>query len=293
MDFFSTSKFRKVYAQLASELCEAYAIPRGKFIIQSQPTPRIFKPESHGTSWHTDYWYGHGKEFFTAWVPLQGVVAGATFETLQSLEHNNKLLNHYTNSPELLQKDFDLLGYEPSIVLPAKEQIAVFGSTVLHASLKNKTKTTRISFDFRFGPSGDITSTKDYNNYLALDVHGDLRSRVSKHKSFLKYIRGGKNVSTSSQHILLEACCEANQVEIIAQEAEIERYGQPMFIKHVKEIMRGESKFAGIAVGCKALIDPENMDLVKQTRVPIYFALENTFLTQSDSSTYAGSRTKI
>ncbi len=53
------------------ELCVKYKIPINEFVVQPVPTPRIFRPGDHGTSWHTDFWYGHGETFRTVWVPIK------------------------------------------------------------------------------------------------------------------------------------------------------------------------------------------------------------------------------
>ena len=60
-NYFAKNDFRKIYENLALELADKFEISEKDFLIQNRPTPRVCSPGAHGTNWHTDYWYGHGK----------------------------------------------------------------------------------------------------------------------------------------------------------------------------------------------------------------------------------------
>ena len=76
-----------------------YPLPHTNAIgLQRTPSPRIFFPNSHGTSVHTDYWYGHGQTAHTVWVPLINCVQGATFFS----DHFN-LLNYEQNPDTVVE----------------------------------------------------------------------------------------------------------------------------------------------------------------------------------------------
>ena len=79
--WFDTSSFQELYQALARDvMVSLYPLPHTNAIgLQRTPSPRIFFPNSHGTSLHTDYWYGHGRTAHTVWVPLINCVQGATF----------------------------------------------------------------------------------------------------------------------------------------------------------------------------------------------------------------------
>jgi ectoine hydroxylase-related dioxygenase (phytanoyl-CoA dioxygenase family) len=278
--FFSTKEFRAVYENMAVELANKFDISEDDFLIQSVPTPRIFRPGDHGTNWHTDYWYGHGKQSRTVWVPIKGVVTGATFSAIAKKSDNEKLVGHYEKNPDLLTKGLDLFGFEPFEVLPPTGNVAIFSSQLLHGSILNNTCYERFSFDFRFTVRSDATSTKDLKSYLSLK-DGKLVS-VNENiatSNFLKYICGGQVIDTAAQHILIENMSRNNGIEIIAQEAEIERFGKPMLKFHRREILNGNSQFNGIVIASKSLLsDVEVTQLNSDKEVPIYFALENTWL---------------
>ena len=139
--------------------------------------------------------------------------------------------------PELLAKKFDLMGVETIQVCPTKNAAAIFDSNVLHASIKNMTNLTRLSFDFRFTTNEDETSTKNFNDYLHYS-NGKLinPSSARKEVQFLKYICGGRGIDTKSQHMLIEASCKDLGLSLVGQEAEIERFDFPMLKLHVGEI---------------------------------------------------------
>ena len=280
-DFFSTNEFKDAYYKLASELSGLYGIPHRDFIIQPQPTPRASMPGQHGTSWHTDYWYGHGKDFKTVWVPLMGIVPGSTFDVVESYLENERVLNYYSNNPESLEGDFDLLGSETHQVLPDNRSAFVFDSCLLHGSPKNTSQLIRVSFDFRFGKVTDTSSSKDLSKYLKIDGSNLVPVSKSFPGKYLKYIRGGYDLSTSIQHILIEGSTKSLSIKIAAQEAEIERHGQPMLKKHLRLIKDQTSEFTGIAVASKVLLDDDVLSLISDSGAVVYCALEEEFLTKS------------
>jgi hypothetical protein len=67
-------------------------------------------------------------------------------------------------------------------------------------------------------------------------------------------------------------------VEIISQEAEIERFGQPMFKYHLNKISKKVSEFNGIAIASRNLIDHDVLKLINESDVPVWAALENSWL---------------
>ena len=279
LSFFSTTKFKQAYYKIAHELSELYEIPHSKFIIQPQPTPRISSPGQHGTSWHTDYWYGHGKDFKTVWVPLLGVVRGSTFDVVESNTDNEKLLDYYSSNPNLLAGNFNLMDSQTHQVLPDNDSAFVFSSLLLHGSPLNTSETNRISFDFRFGSVMDVSSTKDLSRYLKIDGNKLVTNGDTYPGKYLKYIRGGCDIDTSIQHVLIEGSAKNQSIQIIGQEAEIERYGQPMLRKHLDAIKFQTAEFIGIAVASKSLLDHDILSLISDSNAIVYCVLQGEFLT--------------
>ena len=279
LNFFSTTEFKQAYYKIAHELSEIYEIPRSKFIIQPQPTPRVSGPGQHGTSWHTDYWYGHGKDFKTVWMPLLGVVPGSTFDVVESDSDNEKLLDYYSSDPDLLAGNFNLMGSQTHQVLPDNDSAFVFSSCLLHGSPLNTSETNRISFDFRFGSVMDSSSTKDLSRYLKIDGNKLVTNGNTYPGKYLKYIRGGCNLDTSLQHMLIEGSVKSRSIQIIGQEAEIERYGQPMLRMHLNKIKHQSADIIGIAVASKSLLDQDILSLISDSGAIVYCVLEGEYLT--------------
>tara|TARA_B110000211_G_scaffold148527_2_gene169148 strand:+ start:4747 stop:5475 length:729 start_codon:yes stop_codon:yes gene_type:complete len=238
-------------------------------------------PGQHGTSWHTDYWYGHGKDFKTVWVPLFGVVPGSTFDVVESSLENKRVLNYYCNNPELPEGDFDLMGSQTNQVLPDSQSVFVFDSCLLYGFPLNTSQSVRVSFDFRFGKSTDISSSKDLSKYLKIDGSTLVPCGKSFPGKYLMCIRGGCGINTSIQHILIEGSTKSLIIQIAAQEAEIERHGQPMLRKHLGLIKDQKSEFTGIAVASKSLLNSDVLSLIYASGVIVYCALEDEFLTKS------------
>jgi len=279
-EYFKSDVFLEIYQKFAGHINDEYNLTNQKLLFQATPTPRVFIPGGHGTNWHCDYWYGHGENSKTVWVPIKNIVPGSTFSAVKKFEDNMDLYKHYSEMPELLAKKFDLMGAETIQVCPTKNAAAIFDSNVLHASIKNMTNLTRLSFDFRFTTNEDETSTKNFNDYLHYS-NGKLinPSSARKEVQFLKYICGGRGIDTKSQHMLIEASCKDLELSIVGQEAEIERFDFPMLKLHVGEIQNLTSLYSGIVIVSKRLFDDSDvLGLLSRSNITVFFALEQEWL---------------
>lgn len=279
--FFQTDEFKSLYEKVAVELAEKYQISENDFLIQPIPTPRVFRPGDHGTSWHTDYWYGHGSLSRTVWVPISGAVKGATFSAIKNEKDNAKVVEFYEKNPSSLINSFELLDSKIVDVCPPKNNLAIFSSKLLHGSPENTTNIERLSFDFRFTPRIDTTSTKKLSHYLCLK-NKSLHKQHTSHKKnskFLKYICGGKSIDTAAQHILIDEIAKNDGFNVMAQEAEIERLGNPMLLFHAQKIKNNNSKFHGIIIATSKILNEQTKTEIKSKfSVPIYCALERQWL---------------
>lgn len=274
---FRTPEFKEGYLKLAQDVAGAVGINEQDLVFQSTPTPRILRPGEHGTSFHCDYWYGHGKRFFTVWTPVSPIVPGNTFKIIRdpqkSEEHYNRIAEakgDIGDANQIIQDCVD--------VLPGEGECAAFGSMTLHGSPKNTSDCERISFDFRLGPANDTTSTKDLDSYYR---YSDGEYKIFEHPTsarYLKYICGGRGISTTAQHILIEGVCKNLGLNLVAQEAEIERYGFPMLLMHAERAASSEQTFDGIVVASQSVLDKHVVGQLRGRNVRIFFALENKWL---------------
>jgi hypothetical protein len=133
--FFEIERFKELYWRLGLISSAKVGLERSNLVMQSMPTPRVFKPGQHGTSFHCDYWYGHGLSSHTVWTPLSTVDEGNTFHVCQidmQAALYDKLVSSGFSSDlekELLKSSFPLM--------PGQGTSVIFGSKTLHGSPLN------------------------------------------------------------------------------------------------------------------------------------------------------------
>ena len=275
-EFFRTETFQDTYLEIAKDAAKSIGLLHDKLVLQSVPTPRIFKPGAHGTSFHCDYWYGHGLSTYTVWLPLTPVEAGNSF-FICAEERQRLLYDKLVLTRKFAELEDELLEFS-SPVLPPRGSAFMFHSEVLHGSPKNTSSKTRVSFDFRIGSLADETSTKDLANYYHFDGARFVLPKHALHgKRVMKYICGGPGKNTFAQHAIIEESAKRYNMNISEQEAEIERYGFPMFRAYLTGAMK-QKHLDGIIVASQTILDDNAIGLAAVSDVPVWCALENKFL---------------
>ena len=274
---FESNEFLSIYKSLAIDVAKHFYGSAANTCLQTSPTPRIFFPNSHGTSIHSDYWYGHGLSAITTWIPILNTISGATFYA-----DHKKMLNNYVDQPkfnlENLRKISTEIAKKDNEVLPPQNSAFIFDSTMLHGSTFNSTNKTRISFDFRISKIEDNTSTKDLDNYLIYD--NDLNEyKLPFHKLYgkriLKYICGGHDKNTFAQQVLIDSFSKRYNLQITDQEAEIERYEYPI-LSGLSKGYKLKNEYDAIVLASEYIAydffsNSEN----RTSSIPIWSALEN------------------
>ena len=270
-------EFLSIYKSFAVEVATYFYGTATGTCLQTSPTPRIFFPNSHGTSIHSDYWYGHGLSAMTIWIPIFNSISGATFYA-----DHKKDLNNYIDI-----QDFDLdqlkiisekISTKDNEVLPPDNCAFLFDSTTLHGSTLNRTNKTRISFDFRISKIADTTSSKDLENYLIFDEKKN-EYKLPPHKLYgkriLKYICGGQNKNTFAQQILIDSFSKRYNLQITDQEAEIERYNYPI-LNGLTKGYKLKNEFDAILLASEYIAHDFFSNFGnKISSIPIWSALEN------------------
>ena len=279
IDYFKSKPFQNDYFEMVNSIATRLGISQSTLLLQKTPTPRIFRPNDHGTSFHTDYWYGHGEKTITIWTPLSVLENGNSFSIVpdQRLNEIFSLSLSKTKGVASLKQEKELLDISDTVMAPLGESI-VFNSKILHGSPKNLSSKTRVSFDFRIADSTDRTSSKDPESYFnwANGTFAASKNRFSGLK-FIKYICGGENKSTLAQHLLIESVVKEYGICVVGQEAEAERFGHPIFRAYL-ENLAGYKKIDGIIVASKTVLDQESVDYARKFYMKIYFCLENELL---------------
>ncbi len=275
-EFFELDDFKNLYFQVALEIMEYAGIPKDNSVLQMLPTPRVFRPGAIGTSYHCDFWYGHGELSHTVWLPLTELEAGNTFKVINT-NNPNELYKKLAKEQSYSDFPHELINNAVP-VLPKGGEAYVFSSKLLHGSPLNTSNKTRLSFDFRLSPKIDPTSTKDLANYYHYD---GLYFALPKHdldgKRVLKYVCGGKGKNTFIQHIIIEAAAKRFNMNVSEQEAEIERFGYPIFKAYLLHKAQ-ELDLEGLIIASKNILDEEALIFAKGSKLKIWCALENEYL---------------
>jgi hypothetical protein len=163
-------------------------------------------------------------------------------------------------------------------VLPSECQCVVFNSRILHESPLNSSQQMRISFDFRIGDIGDRTSTKNISEYYRWNGEKYSSDESRFLNKFIKYIHGGKGISTLAQHLLIEAYAREKNINIVGQEAEIERFGTPMLRFHAEKISRRLVEYNSIILATKNLLSVDDILTLKSSNINAFCCLEDEWV---------------
>jgi hypothetical protein len=278
--YFKAELFQSDYFRVAKVIIEEMGLDVSTVLLQKIPTPRIFRPGDHGTSFHSDYWYGHGDQTITVWTPLSSIEEGNSFFILPTYELNasfTKALNESNGVASPAQEEL-LAQSSHSVSMDIGSSI-IFPSNILHGSPCNKTDKVRVSFDFRIANKNDITSTKDPESYFIWMNNTFVadQNRFSG-ANYIKYICGGKHKNTLAQHLIIESVVKEYDISISGQEAEVERFGQPIFREYLNGLAHMK-KIDGLIVASRSILDDESIQAAKDCNtVKIYCALENEFI---------------
>lgn len=274
-NFASTKKFNSLYKKIISETIKSSKLNPNRVCVQAQPTFRKYTKNSHGTSFHNDYLYGHGKKTNTVWIPLYGLKKENSVYFLKKKfrrQVSDKLLL------SMYSKEFELKLIQNSEIPDLKnDEIITFNSKIIHGSPKNLSNVTRYSLDFRISEYNDKSSNKKMHHYLFFENNKWKQKNIFKGKRFLKYICGGKNKDTIAQHLIIESVSKYYNINIVAQEAEFERYGYEILKKNMIGKL-GKKNYNSIIISSSTILKPKILSQIINSKIQIYSALEGKFL---------------
>jgi hypothetical protein len=280
LNFFKTKQFQEEYFQAASSIIKKLRLNPSNLLLQKTPTPRIFRPGDHGTSFHSDYWYGHGERSITVWTPLSELELGNSFSIVPDEHLNEKMTRILNENCGVASSEHEkkLLDISDPVLMPLGQSV-VFASKILHGSPKNITNSVRVSFDFRIADISDKTSTKDPESYFQWRTNTFVAANNRFNGSnYIKYICGGDHKSTLAQHLMIESVVKEYSISISGQEAEVERFGQPTFRAYLTNLA-SEKNVDGLIVASRSILDPESIEAALSCKsIKVYCALENEFI---------------
>lgn len=274
-EFFLTESFITSYRKLTLDIVNEMMPQQSEFIVQATPTPRIFREGAHGTSYHCDYWYGHGEKSFTVWTPLSEIDDLNTFMMCDEEANDNMRLKIERSQQFISLEDNDEKNFYP--VAPTEDECVVFGSKMMHGSPINLSKNERISFDFRIGVLDDNTSTKNINSYVHYKNNKFVIKKPFEGIKFLRYVCGGQNKDTLGQHLVIDSAVKNFNLVVVGQEAEAERLGYPV-LQEILSIEKLDKDFNAIIIASESIISKDDLLKINKNKVKIFAVLENRFL---------------
>ena len=279
ISIFKTDEFIDFYKDYAKFISNAAGIDNN-FLLQCQPTPRIVPPKSLATSFHCDKWYGHGDNTNTVWTPLHNILPGSGVCFIEDKEQNKALHSAFNNNDnfdealKLFNDDAIKLSNE---FCPTEPKCRIFGSSVIHGSPLNSSDFYRFSFDFRISDNLKNIGSKNFSDFYLYDhKSGSLKDIViwPEGKNFLKYINGENNISTKTQHMILESFASDLDINIVGQEAEIENGHYPVLSYYLDEENLISHNFDGVLIASETVIGQNVLKKIISSKVKVIFALE-------------------
>jgi hypothetical protein len=274
-DYFETAGFIEQYQAFALQIAKVIMPAEVEFIVQKTPTPRIFRPGAHGTSFHCDYWYGHGERSYTIWTPLSAVDSKNTFLMCDE-EHNDHIREQIAGLQQFIElPETERHHFHP--VAPGLAEAVVFGSKMMHGSPINNSVNERISFDFRIGLINDTTSTKNTDTYYHYKNNRFVIQKPFDGLRFIRYVCGGINKDTLAQHLVIDSAVKNFNLIIVGQEAEAERLGYPV-LKELLNSKKLNKEFNAIIIAAESVISIDLISIAHQSGLKIFTVLENRFI---------------
>jgi hypothetical protein len=279
-DYFETAEFIEQYQLLALQIAKVILPNEVEFIVQKTPTPRIFRPGAHGTSFHCDYWYGHGERSYTVWTPLSSVDSKNTFWMCDE-KYNDDIRDQMAGLQQFIEVPASQWHhFHP--VAPSLDEAVVFGSKMMHGSPVNNSVNERISFDFRIGLTYDQTSTKNINTYYHYKNNKFIVKKPFDNLKFIRYVCGGRNKDTLAQHLVIDSAVKNFGLTVVGQEAEAERLGYPV-LQELLNAKHLNKEFNAIIIAAESVISPELISMADHSNLKIFTVLENRFINQTNN----------
>jgi sporadic carbohydrate cluster protein (TIGR04323 family) len=236
---FRTERFQRVYCALARQLIDEHFTPQA--LVQKTPTVRIHLPGGVSVSFHSDAWYGHGRQVYSFWLPVTNVFGSNSLQMARSVDESRALLCHIAQQ----QLDLDEINNHAARLcqsITAKfGELIVFDSDMVHGTITNNTGLSRVSFDFRIAEGLEHTGNKPAANFYAysqLAGQGAAATQPAAPKrsfSALMYSGTCRGISAKSQVIFLNEYARINDIRIIGSESEVIVFDYaPVLQKYVK-----------------------------------------------------------
>jgi hypothetical protein len=223
-DLMGERAFVTVYEAFLREIVAPHlGVP---FLFQRKPGVRIHLPGTRTVQYHTDEWYGHGKDVLNCWMPLTDAFASNSLY-VASLDDSLREVGRLEAEKATMAAINDRLA---KVVRPLNlpyGEVYVFSAQCVHGTEQNRTGLTRVSLDFRLLPEGGDHGTKPVAEYYrgfetGAATTGNLRAEEFR---ACVYLFGGegfsRHVSNANQRLVCVSYAKTHGIQILADETEI------------------------------------------------------------------------
>lgn len=272
-----SSKFIFFYLKLIKRIKKEL---KYDFYYQRFPSARISQPGDNENPFHIDLWSGHGKNIKNFWIPIFNLNKYNTLYIVDEKNSKNLIHKHVKNDFNKVKfQENAFKSAKPVIVKPGN--IVVFSNKNIHGTIRNRSKSTRLSFDFRILKVGDDPGTRDINKFYECTKKKLKKDKKNYVHAMLYSKNSVSHISHVAQRSVVEDYCSRSN--LVVKEESSEMHGldtYPNINYHVKT-----KKLPLVLFSLKCL--PSNkdhlIDIIKKLRsfkYEVHFALENKKLSE-------------
>jgi sporadic carbohydrate cluster protein (TIGR04323 family) len=226
-EFVDSLEFKHLYAKLGRSTVDSVLDGKGAF--QRIPSLRLHFVGQKSVQFHTDEWYGHGREVVNCWLPLVPVSGNNSLFVLTP-EESVELAAVFTREHASVQEMNGRMRAKARPLDARVGDIFVFSSRLMHGTEVNDTDVTRVSFDFRILPDGAARGVKSETFFASPAAYeAELRPAagrspaerrvgivyVNVHEGFTRF------VSQRNQQLLAARYAEDCNISVLTAETEI------------------------------------------------------------------------
>lgn len=221
--FFRKPEFQSIFGKLGRHIVDTYFEGSGEF--QRIPSIRLHLPGLKTVQYHTDEWYGHGHNFGICWVPLVDV-SDTNSMYVTDLDTSARVLAEVEKENLSVKEINDRLSAvcEPLELHPG--QAYLFNAHLVHGAECNTTDKTRVSFDFRIRPSGEVGGLKSDDFFVSPDkFDAEVNAPQTKRPVGIAYVNMHegftKHISQKIQQLMCFQYADEKSISILTAETEI------------------------------------------------------------------------
>ena len=271
------SKFVFLYQKLIGRIRKEL---KYDFYYQKSPSARISQPGDNENPFHVDLWSGHGQNIINFWIPIVSLNKYNTLYTVDEINSKNLIEKH-------VKKDFDRDKFQKNSFNCAKPVLAkpgdmvVFSNKNIHGTITNRSKSTRLSFDFRILKVGDDPGIRDINKFYECTKIKQKNNKENYVHAMLYSKNSVAHISHVSQRSVIEDYCSRSN--LIAKEESSEMHGLDTYPNINYHIKTKKLPLVLFSLRCLPINKNHLIDIVKKLRLykyEVHFALEGKKLSE-------------